>query len=366
MNNESNLKTDDRAVVELSLVIPAFNEKQIITRNIDELRDWLRIEMPELSYEILVVDDGSTDGMGPLLDEYIKKYNDTSVIHHDRNLGRGRGVRTGFENSIGRYVICFDADLSYAPFHIQALLKPLQDGYADITLASAYHKEGSVENVPFSRALLSRWGNRVFRASVGKRINTVTCIVRGFTRQVINELELINDGKELHIEILQKALLLGYRLVEIAAHLKWRDRDRSKVTTNSILPPIPFLSMSSSIASHLVYNWMLRPGFMLFTPMLILAIIAASGIGTLLFSFWQKLFSGTANYPTYDFYQALRDTLINANLTMFLVFISIIFLAIFAVFYFTSHQNRKNFEETYVLLTRLNARLKQLEEKERN
>jgi len=152
--------------VELSLIIPAYNESAIILRNVDELERWMESHLPDVTYELIVVDDGSTDTMGQLLDERAKTDPVLRCLHHNGNRGRGRAISTGFEGSHGRYAICLDADLSYAPEHIARLLEPLRAGKADITLASAYHPEGSVSNVPASRALLSRWGNRVLSAGL--------------------------------------------------------------------------------------------------------------------------------------------------------------------------------------------------------
>lgn len=348
---------------ELSLIIPAYNEHDIIARNVDELRDWLAENMRDLNYEIVIIDDGSTDGMSALVDTYAEEHADTRVVHHKRNMGRGRGIRTGFEQSRGAVVICLDADLSYAPSHIPALFEPLHNGDADITLASAYAPGGSVENVPTSRALLSKWGNKVLSASLNGQFATVTCVVRGYTREALDTMELVNDGKDLHLEILQKALLSNLKVVEVPACLKWRDRDRGKSAKKGFLASLPFVSMSSTMASHLVYNWLLRPGLILFIPTLLLAMVTGIGGIMLLVSFLQLFFSGSATIEPFSFYQALRETLINGNLTLFLMFISSVILFVFMIFYFISQQNRKIFEENYILLSRISARLKDLEDK---
>ena len=91
--------------VELSLIIPAFNESAIIAANVDELSVWLKNNLPDLSCEIVVVNDGSNDGMGELLESLKPLYPCLKVAHHKRNLGRGRGVRTGFKESKGNYVV---------------------------------------------------------------------------------------------------------------------------------------------------------------------------------------------------------------------------------------------------------------------
>lgn len=346
---------------ELTLIIPAFNEAEIITRNIAELRAWQAKTLPGCSTEILVVDDGSRDGMGDLVETYAASHPGVRVVRHPYNRGRGRAIRTGFENSNSKYVICLDADLSYSPDHILALLDPLRKGEADITLASAYHPQGSVSNVPWSRAVMSRWGNRILSSGVYGRFHTVTCVVRGYTRAAIDQLELVNDGKDLHLEIIQKATLFGLRMKEVPAHLVWRDRKRHAAKKKRVIDHIPFLSMSGTIASHLVYNYVLRPGSMLLLPIVGLLGIAFIGGLLLLINWVRALVAIAPNFTIDSVYVTMRETLLQGSLTLQLVLGSLLISTMFLAFYFASQQNKKNFEEMYILLNRMNRRLKQLE-----
>lgn len=348
---------------ELSLIIPAYNESGIIVRNVTELDAWMRAELPDVTFEMLVVDDGSTDGMADQLKAKTATLPGLRVVSHGRNRGRGRAIRTGFEASRGAYVICLDADLSYAPSHIPRLLEPLRQGRADITLASAYHPEGSVENVPFTRLLMSRVGNRILSSGFKGDLHTVTCIVRGFSREAINTLELINDGKDLHLEIIQKAELFGLRLVEVPAHLIWRDRNRGKKKKRRLRDFIPFLSMSGTMASHLVYSYVLRPAGLLNIPLFGLMLVAAICIAGLAISFLTKL----ADPVTGGFsqiYSVLRETLLQGQLTALVLAASLIFVVILLAFYFASQQNKRHHDEMYILLSRMNARIKELERRQ--
>ena len=179
-------------MTEVSLIIPAYNEAGIIVSTVRELDGFMRERLPDRSFEIIVVDDGSSDGMAErLAEENLKAL---KVVRHKRNRGRGAAIRTGFAASSGEYVLTLDSDLSYSPAHIPLLLAPLESGQADVTLASAYHPEGEVKNVPFTRARLSRWGNRVLSAGVYGQLHTLTCMVRGYRREVIDDLELIGAG----------------------------------------------------------------------------------------------------------------------------------------------------------------------------
>lgn len=349
--------------IELSLIIPAFNESAIILRNVEEVESWMQENRPTLTYEVVVIDDGSTDAMGQLLDERAKTDPYLVPLHHKSNRGRGRAIRTGFEGSRGSYVVCLDADLSYSPDHISRLLEPLQADAADITLASAYHPNGSVSNVPFSRALLSRWGNRILSVGVRGKFRTITCVVRGFTRSAIDHLELINDGKDLHLEIIQKAELFGLRVLEIPAHLKWRDRHRGRKRKTRLRDYIPFASMSGTIASHLSYNYVLRPGAILTIPVFALLLAACIGAGIMTYGFVLHLSALPTGAGLTGYYTAFRETLIAGSLTLSLTVGSLVLSTIFLAFYFASQQSKRNYEEIYTLLNRMNLRLKQLEAK---
>jgi glycosyltransferase involved in cell wall biosynthesis len=346
--------------IELSLIIPAFNESAIILRNIGELRSWMTEHLPQTSYEVIVVDDGSNDGMGDLIDGELASTPELRLVRHPRNMGRGRGIRTGFEHAQGRYVICLDADLSYAPYHIKRLLEPLQAGIADITLASAYHPQGTVTNVPTGRRIMSVLGNRVLSAGFKSPIRTVTCVVRGYRRAALESLELINDGKDLHLEILQKAELFGLRLHEIPADLRWRDRTRGKTKRSRIADYVPFMSMSGTIASHLVYSYVLRPGALLTYPAVALLLIAATALLTLAGAWIGRIAAAGSVAPS-ALYGTLRETLIAGQLTMGVMAAALIVAAILGAFYFAAQQNKRNHDEIYILMSRMNARLKDIE-----
>lgn len=158
----------------LSIVMPAYNEESVIEGNVDQIAGHLAGLPGGRSFEIVVINDGSRDSTGAILDRMAAERKYLRVVHHRRNYGRGRALQTGFLESTGRYVVSLDADLSYSPEHIEKILKPLENGEADVVLASAYHPEGSVENVPLNRALISRVGNKILAYAVGGGLKTVT------------------------------------------------------------------------------------------------------------------------------------------------------------------------------------------------
>lgn len=343
--------------VSLSIVISALNESEIILKNIDELSDWLNSHMTDITYEIVIVDDGSTDGMYAILQNAASSRPWLKVFQHKKNLGRGRGIRTGFQYSVGKYIICLDADLSYGPEHISKLLLPLMNNEADITLASPYHPKGAVSNVPKQRAVLSKWGNRLLSRGLGMNLSTVTCVVRGFNRTILKDLELVSNGKELHLEIIQKAKLMNYRILEIPAALVWRDKKRGKQNNRKFLPEIAIFKMRKTVLSHLIYNYISNPGLLLSLPILALITVIISGFASIVYEFINKLL--TLNLSVF---QTIRETMIQGRLSLLIVIFSVIILMVFVAFYFISFQLKYYFEELYILSTRINSRLKDLEQ----
>ncbi|MEZ5934501.1 MAG: glycosyltransferase family 2 protein [Alphaproteobacteria bacterium] len=343
--------------VDISVVIPVLDEAAIIEQTLDELIAWFADARPDDRFEILVVDDGSLDATPAIVAAREKADARLRLIRHGRNFGRGRAVRSGFEAARGRCIVTMDADLSYAPHHIERLVTPILAGEADITLASAYHPDSKVENVPWRRMLTSRLGNRLLRLGTYGELHTVTCLVRGYSRDVVRMLELTNDGKDFHLEVIQKAPLLGFRLQEVPAHLKWRDRRRKARAAGHrrgfhLLP-----AKRSTIISHLSYSFLLRPGLLLALPMTFLAITVLVTGSALLWQMSTRFFAHLDQGVLTSFYVSIRGTLIDGGLTLLILSFATIMLLLFTLFAAMSAQNKKTYEEMVVLLSRLNARL---------
>jgi len=117
----------------------------------------------------------------------------------------------------------------------------------DFVLASPYMPGGGVQNVPALRLYISKLGNKVLRFAMPNRIYTSTGIFRAYRKRVLESLELESDGKELHLEILSKALALGYRVKESPAILTSRKKGKSK------------FKFRKTAISHLVFSVFEKP-----------------------------------------------------------------------------------------------------------
>lgn len=204
-----------------------FNEAENVRATVARVEEVLSAFEGE--YEIVAVNDGSTDRTLDLLRELALQNQNLRVVSYPRNVGRGKALRTGFREARGDLVVTIDADLSYDPKYILDLFRVLENEKdIDLVLASPYMPGGGVQGVPTFRLLVSKLGNKILRLAMPNRIYTSTGIFRAYRRKVLDSLELESDGKEIHLEILSKAIALGFRVKEVPAVLTGRKKGRSK------------------------------------------------------------------------------------------------------------------------------------------
>jgi dolichol-phosphate mannosyltransferase len=211
----------------LSIVIPMYNEAENVEFTLKKVEEALSSFQGE--YEIIPVNDGSADNTLEILKKIESKDKIIKVVSYSKNIGRGMALRKGFQASRGKIVVSIDADLSYDPHYIHDFMHTLETREdIDLVLASPYMPGGGAQNVPALRLYISKLGNKILRFAMPDRIYTSTGIFRAYRRKVLDSLELESDGKEIHLEILSKALALGFRVKEIPAILTGRKKGKSK------------------------------------------------------------------------------------------------------------------------------------------
>jgi glycosyltransferase involved in cell wall biosynthesis len=237
---------------QLTIVVPAFNEAAILERNLKELFAYLE-RTSSYSFEVVLVNDGSTDKTASLAQAFAAAQPGLRVFHHFANRGLGAALRTGFAHARGGIVVVLDLDLSYAPGHIAALLRGLSESGAAIAVASPYVRGGSVRNVPLLRRWMSAWANRFLSIATGGAVATLTGMVRAYDARALRGLPVNTDGMEVNHELIFAALRQGLRIVEVPAQLHWRDAAASPTGARAAFKAANAASRRSSmrIASHL-------------------------------------------------------------------------------------------------------------------
>jgi glycosyltransferase involved in cell wall biosynthesis len=263
------------AEIELTVIAPMYNEAKNVNSTITSIAQLLStFEKP---WELLLIDDGSTDNTLEIARTAEKEIGNLRVISYPVNCGRGKALRTGFAHARGKYVITIDFDLSYSPDHILSIYEQLVDPSLmnDVVLGSAYMKGGKVVGVSTFRLFISKLGNKILEYTFPQSFKTSTCILRGYKREVLDALELESNGKEIHLEILSKVCALGFRVKEIPATLTSRKTGKSK------------FKLRKTSVTHLLFSIFERP-ILLFGAVGILLI--ASGLLIGFYIVWLRYF----------------------------------------------------------------------------
>lgn len=252
----------------VSVLIPAFNEAAIIERTLITVRDHLAAPSFPYAWEIVVVDDGSTDGTAAVVDAFAASDERVRVVHHRVNFGLGQALRYGFAQARGDVIVTLDADLTYSVDHIDRLLDAFESTGAKIVVASPYAHGGVTTDVPFGRLLPSRVANRLLRAASNARISTYTGMVRAYDTRFLRTLNVRAMGMEVNSEILRQAQILRAQVVEIPAHLDWSGASR---TAGGSSLRMPRTTLAVGISAFLF-----RPVMFFMVPALLLFVVAVA------------------------------------------------------------------------------------------
>ncbi len=223
----------------VSIVIPVYNERKTIETIIG------RVQKVEIPKELIIVDDGSTDGtrewlyeqfgQGAKEDEECQTISYESRTHssqvrvltHQHNQGKGAALKTGFRHVRGSIIIVQDADLEYSPEDYHRLLVPVIIGRADVVYGSRF-LGGWKGNWP----LVSYLGNKIFtaltNAATGLSLTDVWTGYKVFKQEVLNDISLKESGFELELELTLKVAQKNWRVTEVPISYLPRSRAEGK------------------------------------------------------------------------------------------------------------------------------------------
>lgn len=186
-------------MVVLSIVIPIYNEAGILEKNIETVVKYM--EKLDFSYEIIIAEDGSTDGSDKIADELSKKFETVKASHLKGRAGRGMGLKRAFLNSKGKILMYFDVDLSTEIRNIEKAVKIVKSS-CDICIGSRLLPRSKTERC-LKREIASRRYNLFSRILFGSKISDLQCGFKTFKRST---LPILLRGENNH--------WLGYRSID--------------------------------------------------------------------------------------------------------------------------------------------------------
>jgi glycosyltransferase involved in cell wall biosynthesis len=222
--------------MKLSVIMPVYNEINTISEIVRRVRA-VKLAVPvgfdpedgtvvEFQREIVIVDDGSTDGTRDIL-LTLKDDPDTVVVFHERNQGKGAAVRTCLQHASGDVMLIQDADLEYDPREYPSLLKPVVEGRSKVVYGSRF-RGGPTKAMFFWHML----GNRFVTLTTNIMYNTIlsdmeTCY-KVFTREVADQIDLKSPRWGFDPEITAQILKRGYRIYEVPISYTGREFSEGK------------------------------------------------------------------------------------------------------------------------------------------
>jgi glycosyltransferase involved in cell wall biosynthesis len=201
----------------ISVVVPVHDEERSVVLLYDELRSAL--EPLHAPWEVIFVDDGSTDGTFSALTRLHNSEQNVRVVRLRRNFGKAAALVAGFDQAHGETVVTIDGDLQDDPAEIPRLLAKLEEGFDLVTGWKTHRRD------PISRRLLSRIFNRVTSAFSGVRLHDMNCGLKAYRREVVHGLRLYG---ELHRFIPVLAHYRGFRIAELPVNHRPREHGRSR------------------------------------------------------------------------------------------------------------------------------------------
>ncbi|MHB8752331.1 MAG: glycosyltransferase family 2 protein, partial [Aggregatilineales bacterium] len=196
--------------LKLSVVIPCYNERATIEEVVEAIREG------GMAHEIIIVDDGSTDGTRDILTRLNSDNTDgvLRVILHDHNQGKGAAVRTGFEAATGDVFLIQDADLEYDPREYPSLLKPIAEGRSKVVYGSRF-LGGPRKTMFFWNMIANRGLTLITNVLYNSILSDMETGYKVFRAEVVRGLVLRSRRFEFEPEITAKVLKRGNRIYEV-------------------------------------------------------------------------------------------------------------------------------------------------------
>jgi glycosyltransferase involved in cell wall biosynthesis len=212
--------------VEVSVVFPAYNEVNYLEPAVEKTAQTL--EEFTRSFELIIAEDGSTDGTAERSEELAKRYAFVKHIHGEKRLGRGTALNNAFKQSSGRILAYMDVDLATNIEQLKSLIKAVEDEGFDFAVGSRLLSESKVERSR-TRQIASKSYNFLVRVMLGSKLKDHQCGFKAFKREALMQLlgEIVARHWFWDTELLVRAARKGFKIKEIP--VEWKGPRETKV-----------------------------------------------------------------------------------------------------------------------------------------
>jgi glycosyltransferase involved in cell wall biosynthesis len=203
----------------VSFVIPIYNEEELLEAVLE------RVRAVPLDKEIVLVNDGSTDGTLEILGREEGRP-DSMVVHHATRSGKGAAIRTGLKSATGDIVIVQDADLEYSPEDVPQVVRPIMEGRTNVAYGSRFR--GRVEGMRLPNTIANRSLSLLASVLYGQRITDLETAYKAFRRELAQSLTLERNDFGFDPEITARVKRRGERIVEVPVRYTARTFEEGK------------------------------------------------------------------------------------------------------------------------------------------
>jgi uncharacterized protein (TIRG00374 family) len=222
----------------ISIVVPARNEEENLIVLLDELLPVLEQHVDTQDFELIIVNDNSTDRTPAIIDELSARNPRIKAVHRRSSPGFGNAVREGFKNAAGDIIIPVMSDLSDDPQDIPKLVRKIEEGY-DIAYGSRFIEGGATKGYPHAKMIANRAFNNMARLLFGIKHKDITNTFKAFRKEVLEGIGIDNlkaNGFDIALELPLKAHIMGFKSVEVPVvwHGRMRDDAKFKLLENAM------------------------------------------------------------------------------------------------------------------------------------
>jgi glycosyltransferase involved in cell wall biosynthesis len=207
----------------LSVIMPVYNEAKTIEKAIKEV---IKTKLKSIKIELIIVDDGSTDGTGEILKKIQNKNKNIKIIFKEKNQGKGAAIREGLKYATGDYIIFQDADLEYTPEDYNIMLMPILKGYADVVYGSRFL--GPHRSFLFWNYVANKFLNFLTNIMYNTTLTDMETCFKLFKAEIIKNIKFRSNSFTIEPEITSKILKKNVRIYEVPIQYFGRGYEEGK------------------------------------------------------------------------------------------------------------------------------------------